>query len=418
MNTDKASNFINSLVRNLQVLCHSNVDFSDNVEVIGHIYLSVDKSKKFNYIVNEKVCKNDDSSTVFVSNSFHAEDQKKKEEKKSACSEQKPRPTPEQSRHHPHNQNQFHTSTKRNSNQSDNHNFSPTIQRQKRPSHLESPHSSHGGDNKKPRNAPSDHPSHDSPNKQIKHEPMSIDLTNVKEEPSENNEISNLSFADISDTSWSHSKHQQISEQHLQGNDDSLPVSFGGDSDNYGIYPVAMYDNNLGSLTSQPTSSQDAIDQQFQGILPVTTLAMRMQMEELMAPRKEITLENKIKIIQASATKHGVKQPQHALAMQFDQNFDLRRLFSNVQRITAQQKEEILAALQSDEKPTQAALAVKYVPSRHTAPKLSTEQREEIIRALQSEFKPSQAALAVKYGVSRQAVNSLKRRYIDNIEYQ
>ncbi|XP_050398190.1 uncharacterized protein LOC126816064 isoform X2 [Patella vulgata] len=93
MNNKSAVEFINSVVRNLQVLCHSNVDFSEDVEVIGHIYLSVDKSKKFNYILNEKVCKSDNSSTVFVSNSFHA-DQNEKTDSDSAKQSNKAKPSP------------------------------------------------------------------------------------------------------------------------------------------------------------------------------------------------------------------------------------------------------------------------------------------------------------------------------------
>ncbi|XP_050398197.1 uncharacterized protein LOC126816065 isoform X2 [Patella vulgata] len=77
MNNDVASKFINSIVKNLQLLCHSDVNFNENVEIIGHLYLNVDSNSKYNYFVNEKVCKNDESSTVFVSNSFHAEPVKK-----------------------------------------------------------------------------------------------------------------------------------------------------------------------------------------------------------------------------------------------------------------------------------------------------------------------------------------------------
>ncbi|XP_050419205.1 zinc finger E-box-binding homeobox 1 isoform X7 [Patella vulgata] len=81
MDDEVAQKFINSVVKNLQVLCHSNVDFNKNVEVIGHLYLNVDSCTKLNYIVNEKVCRNESSSTVFVSNSFHAEVGVKKKEK-------------------------------------------------------------------------------------------------------------------------------------------------------------------------------------------------------------------------------------------------------------------------------------------------------------------------------------------------
>ncbi|ESO96811.1 hypothetical protein LOTGIDRAFT_231650 [Lottia gigantea] len=89
MNQTAAENFINSLVRNLQVLCHSNVEFRNDIEVVGHLYLKVDKTKKINYIVDEKVCKNDASSTIFVSNSYHSENQSKKNPENENCENEK-----------------------------------------------------------------------------------------------------------------------------------------------------------------------------------------------------------------------------------------------------------------------------------------------------------------------------------------
>lgn len=74
MDPDSSSKFIGSLTKFLQSLCNGYVEFEDGVELIGHIYLSVDtgkKGKKIDYILNEKVCKSDNSVT-FISNSFHA----------------------------------------------------------------------------------------------------------------------------------------------------------------------------------------------------------------------------------------------------------------------------------------------------------------------------------------------------------
>ncbi|ESO87870.1 hypothetical protein LOTGIDRAFT_234871 [Lottia gigantea] len=77
MDTEEANKFINSLVKNLQVLCHGHVSFDSSIQVIGHLYLNVDSQTNIDYIVNEKVCKSDNSSTMFVSKSYHSEPQKK-----------------------------------------------------------------------------------------------------------------------------------------------------------------------------------------------------------------------------------------------------------------------------------------------------------------------------------------------------
>ena len=71
---DSSSKFIASLAKFLQSLCNGYVDFDKGVEVIGHIYLNVDSDtgKKIDYVLNEKVCKNDNSVT-FISHSFHAQ---------------------------------------------------------------------------------------------------------------------------------------------------------------------------------------------------------------------------------------------------------------------------------------------------------------------------------------------------------
>lgn len=73
MDFESSSKFISSLAKFLQSLCNGYVEFNTGVEVIGHIYLSVDTGKKIDYILNEKVCKTDENSVTFISNSFHAQ---------------------------------------------------------------------------------------------------------------------------------------------------------------------------------------------------------------------------------------------------------------------------------------------------------------------------------------------------------
>lgn len=83
MDSDSSSKFIASLTKFLQSLCNGYVEFQNGVELAGHIYLSIDTGEKIDYILHEKVCKNDENSVTFVSNSFHAQPpaDKKKENK-------------------------------------------------------------------------------------------------------------------------------------------------------------------------------------------------------------------------------------------------------------------------------------------------------------------------------------------------
>lgn len=73
MDYDSSSKFISSLAKFLQSLCNGYVEFDTGVQVIGHLYLSVDTGKTIDYILNEKVCKTDENSVTFISNSFHAQ---------------------------------------------------------------------------------------------------------------------------------------------------------------------------------------------------------------------------------------------------------------------------------------------------------------------------------------------------------
>ncbi|XP_059163359.1 uncharacterized protein LOC131946536 isoform X11 [Physella acuta] len=73
MDYDSSTKFISSLAKFLQSLCNGYVEFDNGVQVIGHLYLSVDTGKTIDYILNEKVCKTDENSVTFISNSFHAQ---------------------------------------------------------------------------------------------------------------------------------------------------------------------------------------------------------------------------------------------------------------------------------------------------------------------------------------------------------
>ncbi|CAG5133398.1 unnamed protein product [Candidula unifasciata] len=72
MNSESANKFISALVKALQTLCHGYVEFNDGIEIIGHIYLNIDSGSSFDYVVKEKLCKNAENSTMFVSKSFQA----------------------------------------------------------------------------------------------------------------------------------------------------------------------------------------------------------------------------------------------------------------------------------------------------------------------------------------------------------
>ncbi|GFR87661.1 hypothetical protein ElyMa_000752000, partial [Elysia marginata] len=74
MDFDSSAKFVASLAKFLQSLCNGYVDFDKGVEVIGHIHINVDSDlgKKVDYVLNERVCKNDNSIT-FISNSFPAQ---------------------------------------------------------------------------------------------------------------------------------------------------------------------------------------------------------------------------------------------------------------------------------------------------------------------------------------------------------
>lgn len=76
LDDESAAKFINALIKSVQTLCHGYLDFHSGIEIIGHINLSVDKGCSLHYILEEKVCKNEENSTLFISNSFYAQNQK------------------------------------------------------------------------------------------------------------------------------------------------------------------------------------------------------------------------------------------------------------------------------------------------------------------------------------------------------
>ena len=73
MDYKTSTKFISSLAKIMQSLCNGYVEFIDNVQVTGHLYLSIDASKTIEYYVDETVTKSKDSDVVFKSNSFHAQ---------------------------------------------------------------------------------------------------------------------------------------------------------------------------------------------------------------------------------------------------------------------------------------------------------------------------------------------------------
>ena len=86
MDVDSSSKFIGSLTKFLQSLCNGYVEFQRGVELVGHIYLSIDTGEKVDYILHEKVSKNDENSVTFVSNSFHARPLDKDKDKEKTSS--------------------------------------------------------------------------------------------------------------------------------------------------------------------------------------------------------------------------------------------------------------------------------------------------------------------------------------------
>ena len=73
MDNNTSEDFILTLVRSLQSLCKGYVTFFNQIQVTGHLYLSVDTEETIEYVVNEKMCKAHNGIVDTISNSFHAQ---------------------------------------------------------------------------------------------------------------------------------------------------------------------------------------------------------------------------------------------------------------------------------------------------------------------------------------------------------
>ena len=71
MDNDSSNHFISSLAKYLQNLCSGCVSFEKYVLVTGHLYVTVDTGDSQEYVVNEKLCKNNGSEVNMSSNSYH-----------------------------------------------------------------------------------------------------------------------------------------------------------------------------------------------------------------------------------------------------------------------------------------------------------------------------------------------------------
>ncbi|XP_050398136.1 uncharacterized protein LOC126816055 isoform X2 [Patella vulgata] len=279
MNEAAASNFINSLVRNLQVLCHSNVEFRNDIEVVGHLYLKVDKAKKFNYIVDEKVCKNDASSTMFVSNSYHSVNtaQKKKDEQQGentskSTSETGENTNNEQARLNPPKPDSqpgmspmstgtpdiYKTPTKRglrspdgghgrkhprlSSDGTSHQSFSFSLQRDR-----ESPlKKDRSGSFSASQDSSSSHSFKDN----FKNDSVEIDLTNIKEEVDDKSAIQASCFFS------QEQQHQMLEQSSVHSFSNQSKDSSTGE-ETLGLYPIALHQNenqNLDSLAHLSSS--------------------------------------------------------------------------------------------------------------------------------------------------------------------
>lgn len=81
-----ANRFISSLSKSVQALCHGCMDFDAGIEIVGYIHVNIDANSRVDYVLNERVEKNPDTSMKFLSNSFLAKKEKEKVVRDGACS--------------------------------------------------------------------------------------------------------------------------------------------------------------------------------------------------------------------------------------------------------------------------------------------------------------------------------------------
>jgi len=73
MDYDSSVNFLSSLAKFLQSLCNGYIQFDNGVQINGHLYISIDTNKTIDYVLNEKVLKNNEECVTFTSDSFYAQ---------------------------------------------------------------------------------------------------------------------------------------------------------------------------------------------------------------------------------------------------------------------------------------------------------------------------------------------------------
>ncbi|XP_050398147.1 uncharacterized protein LOC126816055 isoform X13 [Patella vulgata] len=340
MNEAAASNFINSLVRNLQVLCHSNVEFRNDIEVVGHLYLKVDKAKKFNYIVDEKVCKNDASSTMFVSNSYHSVNtaQKKKDEQQGentskSTSETGENTNNEQARLNPPKPDSqpgmspmstgtpdiYKTPTKRglrspdgghgrkhprlSSDGTSHQSFSFSLQRDR-----ESPlKKDRSGSFSASQDSSSSHSFKDN----FKNDSVEIDLTNIKEEVDDKSAIQASCFFS------QEQQHQMLEQSSVHSFSNQSKDSSTGE-ETLGLYPIALHQNENQNLDSLAHLSSSVAGGSQGASFGQSPQQMPQFLSALLTTRdyKELPLEDKVKLIRAS--EQIPKPSTKELAAQFD----------------------------------------------------------------------------------------------------
>jgi hypothetical protein len=72
MDADLAARFISTLTKSLQAVLHGCLDCTKDIELGGYVFLRIDSTQRVDYVLNEKMEKNDVNSMTFHSNSFHA----------------------------------------------------------------------------------------------------------------------------------------------------------------------------------------------------------------------------------------------------------------------------------------------------------------------------------------------------------
>ena len=73
MDNKNSEDFILTLVGSLQSLCKGYVNYINEVQVTGQLYVSVDGEETTEYVVNEKLCKASNGKVDIISNSFYVE---------------------------------------------------------------------------------------------------------------------------------------------------------------------------------------------------------------------------------------------------------------------------------------------------------------------------------------------------------